>query len=119
MKSALLGKWASLEFLNQNNVAPWSDMPAWLPDTGEDAGFARVDISKALKAGLEFRLLEDTVRDTLKWAKEYPVEPGGLTGGGKAPPEAGLGCSREKGREKRVDTGSPVGANRRRGNPVR
>ena len=67
-------KWASLEFLNQNNVAPWSDMPAWLPDTGEDAGFARVDISKALKAGLEFRLLEDTVRDTLKWAKEYPVD---------------------------------------------
>jgi 2'-hydroxyisoflavone reductase len=63
--------WASVDFLNQNNVAPWSEMPAWLPDIGEDAGFARVDISKALKAGLEFRPLEDTVRDTLKWAKEY------------------------------------------------
>ena len=67
-------RWASVDFLNQNNVAPWSDMPAWLPDTGEEAGFARVDISKALKAGLEFRLLEDTIRDTLKWAKEFPLD---------------------------------------------
>lgn len=60
--------WASVDFLNQNHVAPWSDMPAWLPDTGEDAGFARVDISKAIKAGLQFRTLEETIRDTLEWA---------------------------------------------------
>jgi len=65
-------KWASPEFLEQNKVAPWSDMPAWLPDNGEDAGFARVDISKAVNAGLKFLPLEDTVRDTLKWASERP-----------------------------------------------
>jgi len=64
-------KWASLEFLDQNHVSPWSDLPAWLPDTGEDAGFARVDISKAIQAGLKFIALEETIRDTLKWAKEY------------------------------------------------
>src|SRR6266540_2712148 len=28
-------KWASVEFLNQNNIAPWSDMPAWVPDDEE------------------------------------------------------------------------------------
>jgi 2'-hydroxyisoflavone reductase len=61
-------KWASVEFLNQNNVAPWSDMPAWVPDDGEDVGFARLDISKAIGAGLTFRPLEETVRDTLEWA---------------------------------------------------
>ncbi|MBK8617488.1 MAG: SDR family oxidoreductase [Anaerolineales bacterium] len=65
-------KWASTEFLEKNNVAPWSDMPAWLPDNGEDAGFARVDISKAVNAGLKFLPLEDTARDTLKWASERP-----------------------------------------------
>ena len=27
-------------------------MPAWLPDNGADAGFARVDVSKAIQAGL-------------------------------------------------------------------
>ena len=67
-------KWASVEFLNQNNVAPWSDMPAWIPDNGEDAGFARVDISKAINAGLKFLSLEETVRDTLEWASERPED---------------------------------------------
>ena len=67
-------KWAPPEFLNQNNVAPWSDMPVWLPDTGEDAGFARVDISKALRAGLKFLSLEETVHDTLEWANSRPAD---------------------------------------------
>jgi 2'-hydroxyisoflavone reductase len=63
-------KWASTEFLEQNKVAAWSDMPVWVPDTSEDAGFSRVNISKAVKAGLNFLPLEETVRDTLKWASE-------------------------------------------------
>ena len=60
--------WASPAFMERNNVAPWSDMPAYLPDTGEDAGFARVSIAKALAAGLTFRPLEETVADTIAWA---------------------------------------------------
>ena len=67
-------KWASLEFLNQNNVAPWSDMPAWIPDDEEGVGFARLDISKAIHAGLKFRPLEETVRDTLEWAGTRPSD---------------------------------------------
>lgn len=65
--------WAPVEFLQQNDVAPWSDMPAWLPDVGADAGFARVDISKALKAGLVYSSLATTVKDTLEWFKEQPA----------------------------------------------
>lgn len=61
-------KWASVEFLNQNEVAPWSDMPVWVPNVSEDAGFSRVDISKAIRAGLKFMPLETTIRDTLEWA---------------------------------------------------
>jgi len=67
-------KWASVEFLSRHEVAPWSDMPAWIPNTEEDAGFSRVDISKAIKAGLTFRPLEDTVRDTLEWAETRPSD---------------------------------------------
>ena len=67
-------KWASPEFLSQHNVAPWSDLPAWLPDEGEDAGFARVNVSKAIAAGLTFRPLAETVRDTLDWAASRPPE---------------------------------------------
>jgi 2'-hydroxyisoflavone reductase len=67
-------KWAPLDFLRQNNVAPWSDLPAWLPDDGEEAGFAKVDISKALHAGLKFMSLEETVHDTLEWANSRPAD---------------------------------------------
>ncbi|MBK9600411.1 MAG: SDR family oxidoreductase [Anaerolineales bacterium] len=67
-------KWASVEFLNQNQVAPWSDMPVWVPDTPEDAGLSRVDISKAIRAGLKFMPLEKTIRDTLEWEKSRPSD---------------------------------------------
>lgn len=67
-------KWASREFLSQHNVSPWSDLPAWLPDEGKDAGFARVNVSKAIAAGLTFRPLAETVRDTLNWATNRPPE---------------------------------------------
>lgn len=66
--------WAPLEFLTEHKVAAWSDLPAWLPDRGEDAGFARVDISKALNAGLKFTSLEETVHDTLEWANSRPAD---------------------------------------------
>lgn len=66
--------WAPAEFLKQHNVAEWSDMPVWIPDTEENQGFSRMDLSKAINAGLKFRPLEETVRDTLEWAKTRPEE---------------------------------------------
>jgi 2'-hydroxyisoflavone reductase len=66
-------KWASLDFLNQNNVQPWSDMPVWIPGE-EGEGSAHIDRSKAIQAGLKFRPLEETVRDTLEWAKTRPAD---------------------------------------------
>ncbi len=32
-------RWASVEFLKQNNVAEWSDMPVWIPDNEEKSRF--------------------------------------------------------------------------------
>ncbi|HLO29471.1 MAG TPA: NAD-dependent epimerase/dehydratase family protein [Anaerolineales bacterium] len=66
--------WASVEFLNQNKIEAWSDMPAWVPDDEEGVGASRLDISKAIRAGLKFRPLEETVRDTLEWAKTRPPD---------------------------------------------
>ena len=38
-------------------------MPLWVPESDRSmAGFASVDVSKALAAGLEFRPLMETVR---------------------------------------------------------
>lgn len=67
-------KWASVEFLAENKVEAWSDMPVWVPDTSEEAGFSRVNVSKAIAAGLTFRPLAETVRDTLAWAKTRPSD---------------------------------------------
>ena len=67
-------RWASVDFLNQNEIAPWSDLPVWVPDDEESAGFSRVDVSKAIQAGLTFRPLEETVRDTLEWAQSRPPD---------------------------------------------
>jgi 2'-hydroxyisoflavone reductase len=67
-------QWASVEFLKQNNVAEWSDMPVWVPDNEENQGFSRVDISKAIKAGLTFRPLAETIKDTMDWAKTRPAD---------------------------------------------
>jgi len=80
-------KWASPEFLAENNVAPWSDMPAWVPDTDEDAGFSRVDSSKAMQAGLVISPLAQTIKDTIAWASERPADYEW---------KAGLGDGREK-----------------------
>src|SRR2546423_1660961 len=63
--------WASEEFLTQQKVDPWSDMPVW---TGKDSGLARTNISRAVGKGLTFRPLADTARDTLTWFKSLPQD---------------------------------------------
>ncbi|MBK8099621.1 MAG: NAD-dependent epimerase/dehydratase family protein [Planctomycetes bacterium] len=57
--------WASEEFLHANAVGAWMEMPMWLPREGRS--IAKVD--KAIAAGLKFRPVADTIRDTLHWAK--------------------------------------------------
>lgn len=60
--------WASAEFLKEHEVAPWSEIPLWIP--GEAWG--TVNIQHALNAGLTFRSLADTVRATLDWVQREP-----------------------------------------------
>ena len=67
-------KWTPIEFLEKHNVAPWSDMPAWVPDNGEDAGFSRIDVTKAINAGLQFSPISETIKDVLIWASYMPAE---------------------------------------------
>ena len=62
--------WADDKFLEENEVAPWSDMPVWLPDSNPDyAGFSKANIDKALKDGMTFRKPADTIKATLDWDK--------------------------------------------------
>ncbi len=63
--------WASPAFLEAQGVSPWSDLPVWIPGD-EDAGWAQADIRKAIRDGLTFRPLAETVSDTLAWASARP-----------------------------------------------
>jgi 2'-hydroxyisoflavone reductase len=49
-------------------------MPVWIPDAEENQGFSRMDVSKAIHAGLKFRPLEETIRDTLAWAQSRSAD---------------------------------------------
>src|SRR6059058_4082160 len=66
LKSKAAFTWVTEDFLTQEKVQPWSDMPVW---TGKDSGLARAKIDRALSKGLTFRPLAETARDTLAWFK--------------------------------------------------
>jgi 2'-hydroxyisoflavone reductase len=59
-------------FLEAQQVAMWSDLPAWVPGSGNFAGFMRVNATRAVKAGLTFRPLAVTAADTLAWFNAQP-----------------------------------------------
>ncbi|RCG26210.1 reductase [Sphaerisporangium album] len=59
-------RWIPPETVLARGVAPWTDLPMWLPPGDEHAGLFRGDVSRAIAAGLRLRPLEDTVADT--WA---------------------------------------------------
>jgi 2'-hydroxyisoflavone reductase len=78
--------WVSESFLEQQGLAPWTDIPAWSP--GDPMSF--VDVRDAVAAGLTFRPIGTTARDTLEWDKGRPAE---------ARARRQFGMSRERERE--------------------
>ena len=68
--------WVDESFLLNQGISPWTDLPLWVPTTDPAfAGFYNININKALKAGLNFRPLSQTVSDTLEWHKSRPGSP--------------------------------------------
>ena len=77
--------WTDDAFLLSHGVQPWSELPLWIPP--EDNGIFEVRNDKAIAAGLTFRALDTTVRDTLAWDRMR---------GGDVPSKAGLSRDRER-----------------------
>ena len=71
LKSNATFTWANAEFLKQQKVEAWSDMPVW---AGDELGMARTNNSRAIAKGLTFRPLAETARDTLAWFKAQALE---------------------------------------------
>lgn len=79
--------WVDAGFLAGEQVAPWSDLPVWLP--AEHARMHRTHIGRALATGLVNRPWAETLADTAAWLRDAPAEME------KARPGVGLAPERE------------------------
>jgi 2'-hydroxyisoflavone reductase len=64
--------WIPEQFLLEVGIEPWTDLPLWIPE-GE-VGVLGVNCKKATDAGLTYRPLEETIRDTLAWDQTRPPD---------------------------------------------
>ena len=81
--------WVPAPFLEKQKVAPWGDMPVWIPSNGGEVGMTELNCAKAIAAGLTFRPVDVTAKDTLAWYKTTPEDRRGKL-------KAGLSADREK-----------------------
>jgi 2'-hydroxyisoflavone reductase len=81
--------WVDTSFLLDQKIRPWSDIPIWYPPIGDHKGNGLISPRRAIAAGLSYRPLADTARDTLAWFKSLglPWE--------RAPRHPGLTLARE------------------------
>ncbi len=80
--------WVEEAFVLGAGVAPWSDLPVWLPRASQP--LHQVDIGRALATGLHCRPLAQTLRDTAAWAAEPAAAPPPAASAGPARPAVGL-----------------------------
>jgi 2'-hydroxyisoflavone reductase len=80
--------WVAADFLAEQGVRPWSDLPAWLPFNEGTVGYGSINRDRAIAAGLTFRPLAVTAKETLDWWNGLPEER-------RAEPRTGLSPARE------------------------
>lgn len=79
--------WVEEKFLLDAGVEAWSEVPLWVPESSEEIRhFLGVNNERAVRAGLTFRPIGETVRDTLAWDATRPPD---------TPRRAGLTRERE------------------------
>jgi len=71
--------WASPEVIEAAGIEAWTELPIWLPPTGEGVGLHDGNVAAAYAAGLACRPAAETVAATWRWiqAEGYPpARPG-------------------------------------------
>lgn len=66
--------WVDTDFLIERGMRPYREMPVWRPPVPGFEGFARFDLTPEVEAGLTFRPLAETARDTLEYHFSRPPE---------------------------------------------
>jgi 2'-hydroxyisoflavone reductase len=85
--------WVEEGFLREQGLRPWTDLPLWLPR--ELAAVHTSPADRALGAGLRLRPLEETVVDTLEWARQAGPGQPQVDAGGRVRTPAGISRERE------------------------
>lgn len=70
--------WADEGFLLEQKVAPWTEMPLWVPENYPLSseldqpwkGAFSINIDKAIKTGLTFRPIEESIAEIYEWEKQ-------------------------------------------------
>jgi nucleoside-diphosphate-sugar epimerase len=84
--------WVTPEEVEAAGLSGWTDLPIWVPPTGELAALHDCDVSAAHEAGLRCRPMEATVADTWAWLEREgtPAPPSARAG------ELGLSAEEER-----------------------
>lgn len=68
-------EWMDDAALLEAKVAPWKEMPLWIPESDAAMhGLMGASIDRALAQGLKFRPVAQTVADTLAWSNKRPAD---------------------------------------------
>lgn len=69
-------RWADDQALLEAGVQPWTELPLWAPGSPEFAGLWEVSGDRALRTGIRYRPIADTVRDTWTWMAREAARAG-------------------------------------------
>jgi hypothetical protein len=67
--------WVGERELEAAGAQPWTQLPCWVPEHGEFAGFLEADTSRAAATGLVCRPVADTVTSTWRWLQREGPPP--------------------------------------------
>ena len=84
--------WVPWTFLSEQKVRGWSNMPVVVAENPNNVAFSRRDVRKAIAAGLTFRPLAVTAKDTIDWNKTRSAAELDALAAGKT---SGLSAERE------------------------
>jgi 2'-hydroxyisoflavone reductase len=59
--------WVDQDFLQEKEVRGWSELPVWVRQGPDTAGFMTVSVAAAMAKGLTYRPFAETARDTLAY----------------------------------------------------
>lgn len=64
--------WVPADFLAEQSVRPWADMPTWLPKSDPEHVISKTSVVRAIEAGLTFRPLTTSAADAQAWFVALP-----------------------------------------------